>query len=127
VIVHINPSSGVPLYLQIEAQLKNAIAAGALKRGDLLPPVRKMAAQLGINPNTVARSYQSLESAGVISTVPGGGTYVAGNLPGLLKAEKIRRLRPFARQTAVEGIQLGLKKEEILKIVQEEAERLGEQ
>lgn len=125
-LLHVNPSSGVPIYLQIEMQVKNAVAAGALKQGDTLPSVRKLAAQMRINPNTVARSYQNLERDGVIRTVAGGGTYVADGVPGLLKSEKVRRLRPQARQIAVEGAQLRLTHEEILKIVQEELESLGE-
>ncbi len=125
-LLHVNPSSGVPIYLQIEMQVKNAIAAGALTQGDTLPSVRKQAAQLRINPNTVARSYQNLERDGVIRTVAGGGTYVADGVPGLLKSEKVRRLRPHARQVAVEGAQLRLTHEEILKIVEEELESLGE-
>ena len=124
-LLHVNPSSGVPIYLQIEVQVKNAIAAGALKQGDVLPSVRKLAAELRINPNTVARSYQNLERDGVIRTVAGGGTYVADGVPGLLKSEKVRRLRPHARQIAVEGVQLRLTRQEILKIVEEELENLG--
>ncbi len=123
-LLHVNPSSGVPIYLQIENQVKNAIVAGGLKQGDALPSVRKMAVQLRINPNTVARSYQNLERDGVIRTVPGGGTFVADNVPGLLKSEKRRRLRPYARQIAVEGTQLRLLPEEILSIVKEELESL---
>ena len=89
-----------------------------------MPSVRKLAADLGINPNTVARAYQELEREGVISTVPGGGTYVAGRTPRFLKSERLRRLQPYARQIAVEGMQLGLSQEEIVKAVQEALERL---
>ena len=124
-ILHVNPSSGLPLYLQIEAQVKQAVAAGALKADDALPSVRKLAADLRINPNTVARAYQNLERDGVIRTVPGGGCYVADGMPGLLKTEKVRRLRPHAQQIAVEGMQLRLTPEEILKLVHEELEKLG--
>lgn len=123
---HINPSSGVPLHAQIETQVKNAIAAGALKPDQALPSVRKLAADLGINPTTAARAYQNLERDGVIGTVPGGGTYVAENVPRFLKSEKLRRLQPYARQIAVEGAQLLLTDEDILKIVQEELDKLGE-
>jgi GntR family transcriptional regulator len=123
--MHVNPSTGVPLYLQIESQLKHAIAAGALKQGDTLPSVRKLAADLRINPNTVARAYQNLERGGVIRTVPGGGTFVANSVPGLLKSEKLKRLRPFAIQIAVEGTQLRLTPNEILKLVEEALDELG--
>jgi len=125
VLFHVNPSSGVPIYAQIQTQVKNAVAAGALRRDQPLPSVRKLAAELGINPNTVARAYQELEREGVISTVPGGGTYVAGGVPRFLKSEKLRRLQPYARQIAVEGTQLGLGDDEIISAVQEELAKLG--
>lgn len=124
-LVHLNPSSGVPVYLQLEAQVKQAVAAGALRATDALPSVRKLAAELRINPNTVARAYQNLERDGVIRSVPGGGTFVADGVPGLLKSEKIRRLRPHARQVAVEGRQLRLTGEEILRLVEDELKQLG--
>ena len=124
-IAHINPSSGVPIYLQIESQIKQAIATGALRPDDALPSVRKFAAQLGINPNTVARAYQNMERDSVIRTVPGGGTYVQDGQPGLLKSEKVRRLRPHARQIAVEGVQLRLSHADIVQIVREELKNLG--
>jgi len=122
---HVNPSSGVPIYAQIQTQVKNAVAAGALSRDQFLPSVRKLASELGINPNTVARAYQELERDGVIKTVPGGGTFVACNAPRFLKSEKLRRLQPYARQIAVEGTQLGLADEDIVKAVEEELQKLG--
>jgi GntR family transcriptional regulator len=125
VLLHVNPSSGVPLYLQIESQVKQALAAGALRPGEALPSVRRLAVELGINPNTVARAYQNLEQAAVIRTVPGGGTYLADGVPGLLKSEKLRRLRPYAVQIAVEGTQLRLSAAEILRMVEEELSKLG--
>jgi GntR family transcriptional regulator len=127
VLIHVNASSGLPLYVQIETQVKNAVAAGALKKGEALPSVRKLAVELRINPNTVARAYQELEREGVIATVPGGGTYVAGHTPRFLKSEKLRRLQPYARQIAVEGTQLGLDEKEIMEMVEEELEKLGVQ
>ncbi len=98
-IIRVQPGLGTAIYLQIESQLKHAIAAGALKRDDALPPVRKLAAELRINPNTVARAYQNLERDGILRTVPGGGCYVNGQSPGLLKSEKLRRLRPLRHTT----------------------------
>jgi GntR family transcriptional regulator len=124
-LLHVNPSSGVPVYLQIEAQVKHVVAAGALKQGEALLSVRKLAAELRVNPNTVARAYQNLERDGVIRTVPGGGTYVADDHPGLLKSEKLKRLRPLARQMAVESSQLRVESGETLKLVQEEIDELG--
>jgi GntR family transcriptional regulator len=118
--LRISASSGVPVYLQIEQQIKQSIASGLLCAGDSLPSTRRAAADLRINPNTVARAFQNLEREGIIRTVPGGGTYVA-NLAaagaGLLKAEKIRRLRPLATQFAVEASQLLLSPEDLHKLL----------
>jgi|ERR1700688_4547505 GntR family transcriptional regulator len=124
-LLHVSSSTGIPLYLQIESQLKHAIAAGVLKQGDTLPSVRQLAAELRINPNTVGRAYQNLERDGVTRTVPGGGTYVADNVPGLLKSEKLKRLRPFAMQLVVEGRQLRLTGDDIFKLIQEALDELG--
>jgi GntR family transcriptional regulator len=126
-IVRIHPASGIPLYLQIESQVKHAIAAGAFRQGDPLPPVRKMASDLRVNPNTVARAYQNLERDGVIRTVPGGGCYVNGELPGLLPTEKIRRLKPLALQLAVEAKQLVVEREDAIALLEESFKELGEE
>jgi GntR family transcriptional regulator len=124
-IFRVHPASGVPLYLQIESQVKHAIAAGAVRRDDPLPPVRKMAAELRINPNTVARAYQNLERDGVIRTVQGGGCYVNGEPPGLLPSEKIRRLKPLALQLAVEARQLVVDQEDTIALLEESFAELG--
>ncbi len=125
-IIRVQPGLGTAIYLQIESQLKHAIAAGALKRDDVLPPVRKLAAELRINPNTVARAYQNLERDGILRTVPGGGCYVNGQSPGLLKSEKLRRLKPLAIQLAVEAKQLRLSREELLQLLENSYDELGE-
>lgn len=118
-IVRVHPASGVPIYLQIESQIKHAIAAQAIREDDSLPPVRKLAAEIRVNPNTVARAYQNLERDGVIRTVQGGGCYVNGQTPKLLKPEKIRRLRPLAMQLAVEARQLMLTREDAQRLLEE--------
>ncbi len=125
--LRISASSGVPVYLQIEQQIKQAIASGLLHSGDALPSTRRTAAELRINPNTVARAFQNLEREGIIRTVPGGGTFVAseaGLASGLLKAEKLRRLRPLAQQFAVEAAQLRLSAEDTHKLLDSALEDL---
>ncbi len=117
-MIRVQPGLGTPIYLQIESQVKHAIAAGALRIDDALPPVRKLAAELRINPNTVARAYQNLERDGVLRTVPGGGSYVNAQSPGLLKSEKLRRLTPLATQLAVEAKQLRLGRKELLQLLE---------
>ncbi len=125
-LINVSPASGVPVYLQIENQVKHYVASGALAAGDAIPSVRSLAAELRVSPNTVARAYRDLESEGILRTVPGGRTYVADTRPGLLKAEKIRRLQPHARQIAVEGRQLRLDPAEVVKLVRQEVEVLEE-
>jgi GntR family transcriptional regulator len=125
-LLHVHASSGVPIYQQITAQVKHAVASGALSPGDALPSVRKLAAELRINPNTIARAYQELESEGVTRSVPGGGTYVAESRPGLLKTEKVRRLRPLARQLAVESTQLRYTESDCTELLHTEFNQLGE-
>jgi GntR family transcriptional regulator len=125
-IIRVQPGLGVPIYLQIESQVKHAIAAGALKLDNALPSVRKLAAELRVNPNTVARAYQNLERDGILRTVPGGGCYVSSQRPGLLKSEKLRRLRPMAMQLAVEAKQLRLARAELLQLLENSYDVLGE-
>ena len=125
-IICVQPGLGVPIYLQIESQVKHAIAAGALKLDNALPSVRKLAAELRVNPNTVARAYQNLERDGILRTVPGGGCYVSSQSPGLLKSEKLRRLRPMAMQLAVEAKQLRLARAELLQLLENSYDDLGE-
>ena len=72
-----NPSSGVPIYLQLMEQVKHQIETGALRPGEQLPGIRPLAEELVINPNTVARAYRGLEHEGVITLRHPGGAEVA--------------------------------------------------
>jgi GntR family transcriptional regulator len=64
--IHISANDGVPIYLQIVNQVKYLVAAGRLSPGEELPPIRVLAERLVVNPNTVARAYRELESAGIV-------------------------------------------------------------
>lgn len=72
--------SPVPLNDQLVQGIRALIAAGTLRPGDELPPVRQLAADLGINLNTVARAYRELESDGLVSTARGRGTRITAAL-----------------------------------------------
>lgn len=69
-------SGPVPIHDQLVAGLRGLIAAGRLAEGDELPPVRQLAADLGINLNTVARAYRELTDAGLLASTRGRGTIV---------------------------------------------------
>src|SRR5213083_1729832 len=62
-----NPSSGIPIYLQLMEQVKDALETGAFRPGDQVPGIRPLAEELVINPNAVARAYRELEQERVIA------------------------------------------------------------
>ena len=76
-ILRLNPSSGVPVYLQIVEQIKHSIEIGALEEGDQLPGIRPLAEDLVVSPNTVVKAYNELERDGVIRLRHGAGAYVS--------------------------------------------------
>ena len=86
-----NPSSGVPIYLQLMERVKHAVETGALRPGEQLPGIRPLAEELVINPNTVAKAYRELEHEGVIELRHGAGAFVSANVRGLkATAERLR-------------------------------------
>jgi GntR family transcriptional regulator len=108
-----------PIYLQIVAQVKHLIAAGALKPGDQLPTVRQLATDLRVNFNTVARAYRLLDDEGVISTQQGRGTYILEQ-PIPPDQRKLRRLRltELVERFLDEAQRLGYDSDEIEQSVQ---------
>jgi len=76
----LDPSSGVPTYLQLVQQVEHALRLGYLKPGDQLPKVRDVVAALTINPNTVLKAYKELEVKGLAAGRPGQGTFVQATL-----------------------------------------------
>ena len=85
-----NPSSGVPIYLQLMEQVKHSIETGALRPGEQLPGIRPLAEELVINPNTVAKAYRELEHEGVIELRHGAGAFVSANGPAKKATDKLR-------------------------------------
>lgn len=90
--IRIYTGGPVPIYAQIMEQIRMAVAAGALARGARLPSVRALAAQLGINPNTVVKAYGELEREGLIESGQGRGTYISGTPPQVMPAAVERAL-----------------------------------
>jgi GntR family transcriptional regulator len=114
--------SGVPVYLQLFNQIRLYTAAGRLRRGDRLPTVRELAAQLEVNFNTVARAYRLLDRAGVVSAQQGRGTFV---LDARAKARGNRiTLHALASHYIAESRRQGFNAAQIAAAV---ADRLAEQ
>jgi len=67
----VDPSSGVPVYRQLMEQVKLLVAGGRLRPGDELPSTRALSVELGINPMTISKAYNSLEKDGVVERRPG--------------------------------------------------------
>ena len=121
---HIDPSSGVPIYRQIVDQVRHAVAGGTLRPGDRLPPVRELAIELAVNPNTIARAYQDLERAGVIETSRGKGTFVAMRTARMTGQERAERIVPVLDSLIAEAYLLGISDEELVRLLEEKlAER----
>jgi GntR family transcriptional regulator len=76
----LDPSSGVPTYLQLVQQVEHALRLGYLQPGDQLPKVRDVVAALTINPNTVLKAYKDLETKGLAAGRPGQGTFIKASL-----------------------------------------------
>ncbi len=88
--VVLSNSSGTPIYEQIATQVRSQIVQGALEPGEALPSIRSLATSLRISVITTKRAYAELEALGLVETVPGKGSFVAGVDPELLREERLR-------------------------------------
>jgi len=104
-----------PIYRQIVNQIQDRLGSGELVPGQQLPTVRQLAADLGVNFNTVARAYRLLDEQGAISTQHGRGTYALGRRSGARpRRSKLERLaRGFAREAA----RLGFRPEQVAETI----------
>jgi GntR family transcriptional regulator len=114
----LHPKSGVPIYRQIQDQVRYGIASGRLRPGDQLPTVRALAVDLSINPNTVIKAYSELERQGVLTTEQGSGTFVAP-LPALALAPEDReaKLRALCAEFLSQAAQYGFGPDDVLRSV----------
>jgi len=97
--------------MQIVNQIREQVISGELAQGQQLPTVRRQAAELGVNFNTVARAYRMLDEAGGISTQHGRGTYVLG--PARRSRPSRSRLERLARDFALEAHRQGFRAEQV--------------
>ena len=110
-----------PLYQQLVYEIKTLIARGELAAGTLLPPVRQVASDLGVNLNTVAFAYRKLQQEGLIRVRHGSGAVVVSQT---LREKPDDRLRTQLRTALAQLILVGLKPPEIRTLINEELEEL---
>ncbi|RKY85430.1 GntR family transcriptional regulator [candidate division KSB1 bacterium] len=112
--IEIDPKKGMPIYLQIIEQIKHKIASGELSIGDRIPTVRKLAVDLEINPNTVAKAYNELEREGILDSKQGIGTFVKKNKNILTIEDRKDKLTELCRKFLDEALWFGFNKEDIM-------------
>ena len=120
-----NPSSGVPIYLQLMEQVKHSIETGALRPGEQLPGIRPLAEQLVINPNTVAKAYRELEHEGVIELRHGAGAFVSAQARTRKVTEKLRAGQAIVASAVERLRKSGVTDEEIRRLFEAELIGLG--
>jgi GntR family transcriptional regulator len=125
--LHLSTHDGVPIYLQIVQQVKYLMASGRLAPGEQLPPVRKLAEQLLVNPNTVARAYRELEAAGVLQTRRGAGVFASDAPSPLARREQKKILAGRIDLLLSEARQMGFELEEVLELLRDRSRRLESQ
>src|SRR5215213_9906614 len=118
-----NPSSGVPIYLQLMEQVKHAVETGALKPGDQLPSIRPLAEELVMNPNTVAKAYRELEHEGVIELRQGAGAFVSAQAPTPKDAERLNAAKTLVAQGIQRLRARGITDDEIRRLIEAELAR----
>ena len=115
-----NPSSGVPIYLQLMEQVKHAIETGALRPGEQLPGIRPLAEELVINPNTVAKAYRELEHEGVIELRHGAGAFISANARPKRMTDNLRAGQTLVATTVERLRARGLADDEIRRLFEAE-------
>lgn len=120
-MVHLDYRDVRPIYAQIIDSFKEQITAGILSTGEKLPSVRELASDLAINPNTIQRSYRTLEAEGWIVTVPGKGCFVSAN--SSCQEQEKKRLMTIFEETCTALTALGLTREELAERVRKGGSR----
>ena len=116
-MIQLDLQSRVPIYEQLKNKICELAMIGQLKPGDQLPSVRSFARDLGINPNTVQKTYQDLEREGIIYSVVGRGCFLGDALH--LSAHLEKQYLGKVKQAAAEAKQCGLSLETVTKAVRE--------
>jgi len=105
---HIDPRSPTPIYAQIAARVRMAIASGDLATGDALPSVRSLAGTLRVNPATVVQAYRELEHDGVVEMRQGSGTFIATLSPEARTHTRQQEARRLVRDLLEQAARLAI-------------------
>jgi GntR family transcriptional regulator len=124
-LLTIHADGPVPIYEQIVAQIIYGVAAGTLEAGSFIPSVRELAEQLLVHPNTVARAFQELEHAGVVTPRRGRGMEVTPEAPKQCRVLRKELVRGRIRQAVREAAASALGAEEIRSMVEQELAQLN--
>ena len=119
-LLSINTADARPIYVQIMDEVRRGLVLGTLKAEDALPSVRQLAADLRVNPNTVAQAYRELEREGVVYVRRGQGTFVTdastnGN-------ERRALARGVAERALVDAHRNGIGADELVEAIREVAD-----
>ena len=117
--IHVSPDDGLPVYKQIFNQIKYLVASGVLIAGEELPPIRALAEQLLINPNTVARAYRELEHAGIVVKRGTVGTFVSDAPSPFARRERLRVLRQRIDSLLADASHMGVSLQELKEMLDE--------
>ena len=120
----ININNGVAIYQQIVRQVKFAIAEGSLQPGQLLPGGRSLSVELAVNPNTVVRAYQQLQSEGVLESMRGRGMVVCQGAAKFCRQERKAIIADGLQTVLTEALHAGLSAEEIEELVRKQLKKL---
>lgn len=110
--------SAVPIYAQIEKQVRALLGSGHWKAGDRLPSVRETAVRLRVNPLTVVKAYRHLHDEGLIETRPGSGVFAAKTLSAP-RAARRTAVRRVIEEALSEAAAHGLTREEVTELFDE--------
>ena len=117
--ITIDLSDGVPIYRQIANQIRYLAASGRLAPGEELPPIRTLALQLRVTPNTIVKAYGELEGAGVVRKRAGAGTYLSDGLSRLADGERQRIVEQRIDALLAEAHHLNFTADDVLRMVDE--------
>src|SRR5438270_11978154 len=119
ITLRLSPNSGVPIYRQIQDQIRYGVASGFLTAGEQLPTVRALAVELKVNPNTVIKAYTELEREGLLTTEQGSGTFIAPQAPAPLPDETRRaKLLSLCSEFLAQAARYGFSPEDAVRGIQ---------